>query len=81
MARFETNMRKYNQTIALLEKENAYLSIEAEVGQKTKITEQLELAKLRGENKRFRQMISGLPPEVRQKRRQPVQTKTDRRTR
>lgn len=81
MARFETNMRKYDRTIALLEKENAHLSIEAETGKKTKITEQLELAKLRGENEKFRQMISRLPLEMRQELEQQTQTKTRRRTR
>ena len=82
MEDFETQIKKYQRTINLLEKERLELAQRAKEGNDHRFITRLEINKLQGEIKSLRRFISSLPEDVRHElQKQQQQNKNDRRNR
>lgn len=65
MEKFEGQLRKYQKSIDLLEKENAQLAEKAKVGNENKIKTQLEIGKLQSEVVELRRFVNSIPDDLR----------------
>ena len=65
MEKFEGQLRKYQKSIDLLEKENAELAQKAKAGDANKIKTQLEIGKLQSEVMELRRFIDSIPNDLR----------------
>lgn len=65
MEKFEGQLRKYQKSIDLLEKENAQLAEKAKAGNENKIKTQLEIGKLQSEVMELRRFMDSIPNDLR----------------
>ncbi len=65
MEKFEGQLRKYQKSIDLLEKENAQLAEKAKAGNENKIKTQLEIGKLQSEVMELRRFMDSIPIDLR----------------
>ena len=65
MEKFEGQLRKYQKSIDLLEKENAQLAEKAKAGNENKIKTQLEIGKLQSEVMELRRFMDSIPHDLR----------------
>lgn len=65
MEKFEGQLRKYQKSIDLLEKENAQLAEKAKAGNENKIKTQLEIGKLQSEVMELRRFMDSIPDDLR----------------
>ena len=64
MEKFEGQMKKYQRTIDLLDKENVELEEKAKDGNSNKIKTQLEMNKLKIEVNELRRFQASIPPDL-----------------
>lgn len=65
MEKFEGQLRKYQKSIDLLEKENAELAEKAKAGSENKIKTQLEIGKLQSEVTELHRFMDSIPDDLR----------------
>lgn len=65
MEKFEGQLRKYQKSIDLLEKENVQLAKKAKAGSENKIKTQLEIGKLQSEAIELRRFMDSIPDDLR----------------
>lgn len=65
MESFETQLRKYQKTIELLEKEKSNLRRELDINKESKMQHMIEVSALKSEYQRLRRVVDKIPPEIR----------------